>query len=216
MQIRQKISTLQSFLIALITLSLPSAVTAASFDCKKGSGKVERLVCRTSTLSQMDERLHFAYLEALATTDNPTNLRVDQRKWVSDVRNKCTDIGCLENAYAGRIDELSRASKRLTATCRIDKKQLKGAWQEEEDGDFEEFALGDETKKDLFISWRHHRPEMIGTWQLKACILTFKHVEDSSLQYTYHVLNFRNNILYLKDATNKELSSYKKIIRSLD
>jgi uncharacterized protein len=213
-EIRQK----QNFAICLfllVALSAPATLLAASFDCAKASSRIEKLICGNPKLSQMDERLYSAYLEALATTDNPVSLRTEQRRWVSDVRGKCTDAACLETTHATRITELANASERDSEKCRVSESQLLGAWLQEGDGDFEELAFGDETRKEFFISWQHHRPDMIGTWHLQACTLTIKHIDKNDLQFSYKVLNLRNNVLYLKDAGSKELSSYKRYVDRL-
>ena len=92
--------------IALIGLLFASAAFGASFDCNKASMPTEKAICTYPTVSTLDEQLASAYREQLRTVIDPSTLKSQQRAWVSQVRNKCEDVACLEAAYKSRIEEL--------------------------------------------------------------------------------------------------------------
>ena len=90
-----------------LSVVLPGPARAASFDCGKASTTVEKLVCADAELSKLDERVAEAYKKAL-TADPGWKTR--QHKWLSNVRNRCTDAACLKQTYAGRLSYLEDAA----------------------------------------------------------------------------------------------------------
>jgi len=88
-------------------LLFASAAFGASFDCNKASTPTEKAICAYPTVSALDEQLASAYREQLRTVNDPSTLKSQQRAWVSQVRNKCEDVACLEAAYKSRIEELN-------------------------------------------------------------------------------------------------------------
>ena len=101
----------------LLALALVSAFAApaysASFDCSKSAGRIEKLVCSNSKLSELDEALAILYKRVLAETPVPEDSREQQRNWIKGWRDSCKDAPCLEDAYANRIAELKRDSRHL-------------------------------------------------------------------------------------------------------
>jgi len=96
--------------IILGYLALMTAAHAASFDCNKTATKTEKMVCASQALSRSDDELADVYKKAL---DNRTDiakresLMVEQRLWLSNIRNACRDEDCLVEAYRIRIIYLS-------------------------------------------------------------------------------------------------------------
>lgn len=94
---------------SLMVLCLPFAAQSASFDCEKASTAVERLICSSSHLSELDAELSQRYEKALPFSSiSPTNepvVRKQQREWLRNVRNKCKDQSCLISAYRARIEQ---------------------------------------------------------------------------------------------------------------
>ena len=77
-------------------------VQAASFDCAKAGTKVEKLICSTPSLSELDSDLADIYKDALR---KDSSLRQQQLSWIKE-RNKCNDASCLESSYKDRLDDL--------------------------------------------------------------------------------------------------------------
>lgn len=89
-----------------IALAWTSAAPAASFDCSKARSVIERQICDSDELSQLDERLERHYRGALHVLSNAREcLRQDQRAWLR-ARNACTDETCLRESYLRRLAAL--------------------------------------------------------------------------------------------------------------
>lgn len=84
------------------SLSVCVSVSAASFDCKKATSKVEKTICDSNDLSKLDSELAETYKEAVR---KDPSIRADQSKWLKQ-RNACTDAKCLSKEYKERISEL--------------------------------------------------------------------------------------------------------------
>lgn len=93
--------------IALVSLLQLSTVNAASFDCAKAQSKVEHLICDNQEISRLDEDLSKAYSLAQGWSADKQTATKEQRQWLKEVRNACSDINCLKVAYAARISKLS-------------------------------------------------------------------------------------------------------------
>lgn len=75
--------------VVLLVESAPApAETKPSFDCKAARLKVEKAICASPDLAELDRRLNGAYRQALSALDGPGQaaLRNDQRIFI-DVRN---------------------------------------------------------------------------------------------------------------------------------
>ena len=94
-------------LLLAFSLLLPVASHAASFNCAKAKLDVEKLVCNTSQLSNLDDLLAVSFKKALATSTNPKTLKTEQEAWLSDERNSCSDVACIKEAYTSRIAALN-------------------------------------------------------------------------------------------------------------
>lgn len=93
-------------LCALIAIFVtPSLIVAESFDCQKATSEVEKIICGDYELSNLDESLNKAYLQALEWKDIKNRIIKSQRQWLK-VRNACKNAECLKNAYEARIKEL--------------------------------------------------------------------------------------------------------------
>lgn len=93
-----------------------STVLATSFDCARASAAIEKLICRTPQLKQMDIELTRLY--RLALTDDhsvprPDKVEIEQRFWV-DARNRCSaeaePKACTIRSYAERAHQLRQGS----------------------------------------------------------------------------------------------------------
>jgi|GEM_PF-1279840 len=97
---------LNRFQTALLSTLMVSSSYAASFDCRKASTEVEKMICSDSQLSHLDEDLHSAYKNAQKHKD-PQLLKQQQLRWLKYTRNDCTTLTCLKDVYELRIDRLN-------------------------------------------------------------------------------------------------------------
>ncbi|KAI3589089.1 hypothetical protein D9X30_5901 [Cupriavidus sp. U2] len=85
------------------------AALTRSFDCSRLTSMASQLVCGDTDLARADKELADLYGRKLASAANKTRVRDDQRTWLRDERNRCSDKACLQRAYRNRIDVLKRA-----------------------------------------------------------------------------------------------------------
>ncbi|MHA6897230.1 lysozyme inhibitor LprI family protein [Ralstonia pseudosolanacearum] len=79
----------------------------ASFDCAKASSAIEHLICSTPQAADADLRLASAYSAARAKASDPAAVKADQRKWMKDERDACSDAECLVRVIEARIHALA-------------------------------------------------------------------------------------------------------------
>lgn len=99
---------MRRYLLLLSGLLLPFVAVpgaAASFDCAKAAGAVEKTICDDPVLSKADERLAEVYTSAMTATLAPGALQTEQNRWLGQ-RNKLASAALLRQAYEDRIDEL--------------------------------------------------------------------------------------------------------------
>ncbi len=82
---------------------------AASFDCAKAGTNTEKLICSNPKISKLDDELGKAYQEALskANEEQKQRLVVEQKHWLKQTRNICTDESCFKQAYSSRLAALT-------------------------------------------------------------------------------------------------------------
>ena len=80
-----------------------STSNSPSFDCRKATTKVEKLICANPELSKLDVDLAELYKEAVS---KERSVRDDQRAWNIE-KNKCVDADCLKTAYEDRLSDLT-------------------------------------------------------------------------------------------------------------
>jgi len=73
-----------------------------SFNCKKASTNVEKIICTTRDLQVLDDNLDKTYRQALETSTYKSSLVHDQVGWLKD-RNACTTAHCIRGFYKERI-----------------------------------------------------------------------------------------------------------------
>jgi len=89
---------------------------AASFPCEKAQSRVEKAICADAELSQLDEFLARYYGGARAGLGSGAScLAADQRRWLSETRNACTETSCLRKAYLERLAEFDPLQPGVTA-----------------------------------------------------------------------------------------------------
>lgn len=90
----------------------PSIASAASFDCRRASNKVERLICSSPALSDLDGQMADAFKVARQKSKDKNALLADQRDWLK-TRSMCAlrgdrsmQIDCLISATEDRRSNL--------------------------------------------------------------------------------------------------------------
>ncbi|WP_291451095.1 lysozyme inhibitor LprI family protein [Cupriavidus sp.] len=84
------------------------AALRRSLDCSRLASMASQLVCGDTELARTDKELADLYGRKFASAANRTRIRDDQRAWLRDERNRCSDKACLLRAYRSRIDALKR------------------------------------------------------------------------------------------------------------
>ena len=82
----------------LLAFQIPTAL-AASFDCTKASTQVEKLICTTPILGQLDIALSENYRNIRASNIGDgarATLQTEQRDWMKQ-RNTCSTVACIEH-----------------------------------------------------------------------------------------------------------------------
>ena len=74
-----------------------------SFDCKFAKRHVEILICSNGIVAQLDQDMANLYYRLRDRSSDPDRLKRDQLRWLTDVQNMCSDLGCLETVYRERI-----------------------------------------------------------------------------------------------------------------
>lgn len=197
------IKKIDIFFVFVLALGLGPSVYAASFDCSKAVGKIEKIICSDTTLSQLDTNLGAAFNSIKTTNPKIVN---EQKKWLHEQRNVCQEVQCLVSAYNDRINELKKIGD-----CPIDENLLIGSWARVKNGFFEEMNFSVNSATKVFVSWIHHRPEMTGTWDYSECMIHIKHSNDEKLQFDFKVQKIDREKLYVFDSDTNLNAIYKKI-----
>jgi DNA repair exonuclease SbcCD ATPase subunit len=99
-----------SSIISPINEVSPEAETnfsAPSFDCTRAYTTVEKMICNSVDISELDGRM--AVLYGKVREMNYPDLVSQQKEWLAE-RNQCDDEECLKLVYIKRIDYLSNLS----------------------------------------------------------------------------------------------------------
>lgn len=98
-------------LVALATLlvTVTSPVFAQSFDCSKAHAADEQAVCRSASLSALDDRMDDLYEAILKCALMGTRAAVteSQRSFLTRRAACGADEGCLTALYSARVDDLA-------------------------------------------------------------------------------------------------------------
>ena len=86
-------------------LAAPVAVPAA-LDCSRARSNAEKMLCSNSRLALADERMAYAFREAIRRGADPVALMQTQRRWTFEIRDACNEVECMLKAYENRTAEL--------------------------------------------------------------------------------------------------------------
>lgn len=102
--------------MAAIVLGSQRQAQAAGFDCRKAKTAVEKLICADPKLSRLDDEMARLYQAVEGETrgvDGESGtlsdpFGKDQTLWRETVRDKCTNVACIERAYLARIRQVKK------------------------------------------------------------------------------------------------------------
>lgn len=100
-------------------VALSGSLQATSFDCAKASTNIEKMICASPPVSNMDEQLAVAYKAALEKVADKDGLKQQQRTWLKETRNACKDSTCLFEVYQKRLIELRKLSASVGVSPQI-------------------------------------------------------------------------------------------------
>jgi uncharacterized protein len=88
-----------------IVLAGPVPVPAA-LDCSRATSNAEKMVCSNGRLALAEERMAYAFREAIRRGADPSELMQSQRRWITEIRDACNEVECMLKAYEDRTAEL--------------------------------------------------------------------------------------------------------------
>lgn len=89
-------------------LMLPPSAEAQSFNCRYARTPDEVAICQSDRLANLDQamsRIYFRLRNSLYGREK-ARLEAEQSSWLRQRRDCGSDRGCIEEAYARRIQEL--------------------------------------------------------------------------------------------------------------
>lgn len=101
------------YLVSLICCYSVSGYSA-SFDCESKLKKIEEIICADGELLMLDEILNTTYGLTFKISENKSALKLEQRNWLTSIRNRCKDEQCVGRVYEDRITELEKIWERQT------------------------------------------------------------------------------------------------------
>jgi uncharacterized protein len=98
---------MRAVMSTIVLLAAAPLASAQSFDCKKAQTPVEKMICASPQLAELDEHLGRYYPAARDVVQGAAScLQSDQSQWLKSVRNVCQNDACLKTAYLSRLAEL--------------------------------------------------------------------------------------------------------------
>ena len=82
-----------------------TGIAAPSFSCDNVLTDVEKIICASRVLSELDANLVQRYEIDLRRGGDPAIMAIEQREWLNE-RDRCRDAVCIEASYTGRMVEL--------------------------------------------------------------------------------------------------------------
>ena len=91
---------------ALCVFTVPTIVSAASFNCAKAASKNEKAICSDAELSNLDEVLAASYKQARKSVVDSNKLKSEQINWIKSLGTCDGNVPCLITAYKSRLSIL--------------------------------------------------------------------------------------------------------------
>lgn len=111
---------LLSFFCLMVLSGETSAKVSPSFDCRKATTEVEKLICSDDELAKLDVEMNKSYHAFMKTLDEKyyrNKLKKKQREWLNDITKApcfsgADKINCLKNIYEFRAQQLTDWTER--------------------------------------------------------------------------------------------------------
>jgi uncharacterized protein len=117
-------------LAAIVTLVAvaPVAADPPAFSCDAPDlTAAQQRICKSSTLSTLDAELVTRFMNALDLSYDALAFEDQETAWYANVRDKCKNDSCLEDAYDDRIQAVEDAAAESTKRHRADAQSERGA-----------------------------------------------------------------------------------------
>jgi len=88
-----------------VVLAAPVVVPAA-LDCSRARSNAEKMLCSNSRLALADERMAYAFRDAIRRGVDPAALMQTQRRWTIEIRDACNEVEFILKAYENRTADL--------------------------------------------------------------------------------------------------------------
>jgi uncharacterized protein len=102
-----------SFVAAVVMMS--TADSAPSFDCKSSKHPNEKLICQSTELSELDNRMVAIFYSVLNYLNHADKgeLKQSQQRWLRERLSCDDDFTCTKRAYTERIERLATVMARV-------------------------------------------------------------------------------------------------------
>jgi uncharacterized protein len=98
---------MRNCLLATVAIMLATPVAAAAaLDCSRAKSNAEKMLCSNNRLALAEERMAYAFREAIRRGADPSTLMQTQRRWTTEIRDACNEAECMLKAYEDRTAEL--------------------------------------------------------------------------------------------------------------
>jgi uncharacterized protein len=98
---------MRNLFLAAVAIALAGPVPApAALDCSRARSNAEKMLCSNGRLALAEERMAYAFREAIRRGVDPSELMQSQRRWTSEIRDACNEVECMLKAYEDRTAEL--------------------------------------------------------------------------------------------------------------
>jgi uncharacterized protein len=201
--------------LGLALLATQPLASAASFDCHAASlAAVEARICAVPALSSLDDRLADAYRQARSADPG---VAAEQRRWLRDVRNKCSSDTCLTNAYEARLEALTKdkdKDKGKAEPCPLTEKTLLGDWLNTGHGspEFDELRFVEYEGVKGFDSFLHQASLAAGTWTLQDCRIHVKGAAEG-IDFDFDILGYKHDVVRLRNVDEDTLLEFKRNLK---
>jgi uncharacterized protein len=97
-------SLIACWVLAFAGLMFVSLSNAASFPCEKARSAIEKSICGSTEVSELDEYMGRYFAGAKMHLRHAESCLVnDQKTWLRKVRDQCRDAECLKRVYLDRL-----------------------------------------------------------------------------------------------------------------
>lgn len=92
--------------IAALCSFIAACDAGAIADCSKPRTKTDWLLCSNERAAREEQRMAWAFREAMNRVSDREALVSEQKTWTENVRDACNDVPCLVRAFRQRAEEL--------------------------------------------------------------------------------------------------------------